>query len=390
MGCVSLRKLKFYIEVIMEQGLITFFDVSQCGFYRQRKEKAQELIEGSLADTLSLVTKWLEGREVEQTIPWDVETHPYRTKVYCKSMEYDPVTGDYLFIFWKKFGKDDGNINGVIGDSKVGDGVTDSHIVKASVGGKKLILGQPMYYWFMPSLNLLASIKFPHSLSDTDDVVKFIKNCIDLRVSHPRKKTTESAIPNIKAGREIITKHVSYTSHDGSFSLVFKLKADMKELSIGDATLAELAKNISHLVVRETISTTKKVERNVVFEMWDKVTGNNERVSRSKQVEIISEESLTVSELKGILETYAEEHDPRSKWDNVGFKTDGRDAPTKWFDRYVERKKILIKKNEKINESYFPAKVIIGSLLKERKSLISFTEKNNENVVDEYKVTVVA
>ncbi|MCJ7978106.1 hypothetical protein LOS88_04265 [Aeromonas veronii] len=164
----------------------------------------------------------------------------------------------------------------------------------------------------------------------------------------------------------------------------------MKELSIGDATLAELAKNISHLVVRETISTTKKVERNVVFEMWDKVTGNNERVSRSKQVEIISEESLTVSELKGILETYAEKHDPRSKWDNVGFKTDGRDAPTKWFDRYVERKKILIKKNEKINESYFPAKVILGSLLKERKSLISFTEKNNENVVDEYKVTVVA
>ncbi|WP_279488345.1 hypothetical protein [Aeromonas veronii] len=86
----------------MEQGLITFFDVSQCGFYRQRKEKAQELIEGSLADTLSLVTKWLEGREVEQTIPWDVETHPYRTKVYCKSMEYDPVTGGLSIYFLEK------------------------------------------------------------------------------------------------------------------------------------------------------------------------------------------------------------------------------------------------------------------------------------------------
>ena len=72
----------------------------------------------------------------------------------------------------------------------------DTHTVETNVRGQDVIYGQPMYYWYIPEHNLIASVKFPHSLADSEGVSHYIKKCIDLRIDHPRKKLTENTIFN--------------------------------------------------------------------------------------------------------------------------------------------------------------------------------------------------
>lgn len=355
----------------MEQGLISFFDVKDSGFYRLRRGTS-DYVEGNLESALQSIYDWLKGRDFDQTIPWDPSKSPLRTQVYCKSIYKDSRSGDFVFVLWKKFGNDSGSINGILAKSKVDDSGKDSHKVATTIAGQDVIYGEPMYYWFIPSIGVIASIKFPNSLCDSDNVFNYIKKCMDLRVPHLRKKESERTVYNQFAGRDVHIKNVTYLSEDGKYHLVFRLHAELKELSINEASLDSLSKKITHLVVRETISAQQSVTKSGIFELFDKVlrnTGNT--ISQEKQVEIVTEQSLSVDELKSIIKTYNTEFSSDAIWNNIGFKSDGIDGQTKWFDRYVDRKHIKIDPADK-KDSYYTAETLMSVLQSDRSSLLDF------------------
>ncbi|MFV7772143.1 hypothetical protein [Shewanella marisflavi] len=358
----------------MENGLVTFFDVKECGFYRIRRGKDSEYIRGSLSETIQSIYAWVKDRDTDQTIPWCIKRHPFRTQIYCKSASYDQDTGDYFFVFWKKYGENSGNVSGVLAKSKVNDENRDTHKVNTQVKGQEVILGEPMYYWFIPEHNIVASVKLPHSLCDSDSVFNYIKKCVDLRIDIPGKSSSERTVYNPKAGREVIIKTVNYQSDGKDFSLNFKLTAEMKELNVNSVSLSALSGQITHLVVRETISSSKDVKKDSMFSLFDRVSlKKRQRVSMSKQVEIITEENLTYTELSEIIKMYNNDFDAQgSVWDNIGFKVDGAEGTTKWFDKYVERKHILIESKHKKDDSYYPAEQFLKEIKRERSSLLDF------------------
>lgn len=368
----------------MEKGLISFFEVTHCGFYRMRNKRDSELVEGSLNETIQLVTNWVKNKEFSQTIPWDVATNPNRTQIYCKSVTSDAVTGDSLFVFWKRFSDDSGNLSGILADSKVGSNKGDSIKVGKKVGGKPVILGQPMYYWFIPEYNLIASVKFPNSLADTDSIYDYFKRTIDLRVEHPRKEIHEHDIYNQHAGRNITTKNVCYRSGDDTYTMKFRFHGQLKELSVKNVDTDRLSKTISHIVVRDTISTVKEDDKDSIFKLWDKVTKEQKGKYFKKQVEIVSEANLNGNELKSMLNVYCEEYDPTEEdWNNVGFKTDGKDGTTKWFNRYVDRAHVLIDTLEKEAGNYYPAEKILPILTKQRADILApILEGDEEEELD--------
>lgn len=357
----------------MEQGLITFFDVKQAGFYRLKKGK-QVHVEGSLSETLDKIIDWVRGRDFDQTIPWNPKAAEHRPRIYCKSAKKCPNSGDYFFVFWKGYGQDHGNLNGVYAKSKVGATENDTHKVSNQAKGKDIIYGEALYYWFIPEHDLIASVKFPHSIADSTSVFNYIKKCIDLRIEHPRKEISENEQFNHLLGKELTTQSVRYKSEDNSYSLTFKIEAKLKELSLKQSSLEALAKNITHLVIRETISSTKTVEKNGIFKMYDLITRKDNQIDMSKQVEIITEETVTSKDLARILQTYDSEHDSDSKWDNVGFREN--DGPTtKWFDSYLERKRVIIDSKHKIDQMYFTARRLMTEINAERSSLLDWIKE---------------
>lgn len=58
----------------MDNGSITFFDITACGFYRL-KNKPEELDYkfGDLMGVLDDLEGWLKDKNFEQTLPWNKE-----------------------------------------------------------------------------------------------------------------------------------------------------------------------------------------------------------------------------------------------------------------------------------------------------------------------------
>ncbi|EQA1074244.1 hypothetical protein AT515_004884, partial [Escherichia coli] len=105
----------------MDNGSITFFDINAFGFYRlKRKAKDLDYKYGSLEGIFSEFDTWLNGKTIEETIPWDVNINPLRSKTYCRGMAIDPRTKDIVIVLLRAVGDGSGNLHGVKMGAAVG------------------------------------------------------------------------------------------------------------------------------------------------------------------------------------------------------------------------------------------------------------------------------
>ncbi|MGL4225340.1 hypothetical protein [Vibrio misgurnus] len=366
----------------MENGLITFFEIEECGFYRSKKlgdskKRTQVHVKGDLKEALDKVTEWAKKRDFSGTLPFDSASHPQRTHIYFKDCEISPENGDRLIVFCKAFKNDEGKLSGFVQDAKVGSTNGDVIQVEKNAKGKKLIYGEPMYFWYIPEKNLIASIKFPHSIVSTNDMCWYIKRSLDNFIPDDNKIVHNSTKYNQFAGEDLDYKNVTYKSPCGEYSMKFSFKTKMKELTVDDISPDNLAPYITHLVIRETISSEKEIEANSALSLWNKVNKKRTSTKAKKHVEIIEEATITADELRGILTLYNDEYDNSSSdgfaWNDIGFRTNDEDT-TKWFSNYVDRRKITLDPSQKIEDSYYPATVVMDTLQDVRESLLNFSK----------------
>lgn len=348
----------------MDKGTISFFEVKQCGFYSS-KENQYIYEEGSLDETINNFCNWVKDRDFSQTIPWDVKAHPKRQQIYCKSIAQDITTKDTLLVLWKRFGDDSGKVSGIAPDAKVGSGSNDSIKIDPKVKGQSAFLGQPMYYWFIPERNVIATVNFSHSSAMTKEVCDYIKRCIDYRIPHPQKKVHENEDVNPTTSAPTMRKYISYLSSDGARSMRFGFHVSTKELNSDKANISRLAQRISHIVVRDTISTKKSDDKDSFFALWSKVKGKK---TFTKQIEIIEEATLTEREVADIIKVHEQEYDPLNRWNNIGFKEKGSDT-TRWFHKYVSREQVLLDPLPE-DQTYYSADKVLAELLKCRNDLL--------------------
>lgn len=355
----------------MDKGLISCFEVKHCGLYRYLDNK-QVYVEGSLGETIDKFCEWTKDRKFPLTIPWDANSSPKRTQIYCKSVAQDATTKDTLLVLWKRFGDDSGKVTGISPDAKVGLDPSDSIQIDSTVKGQSAYLGQPMYYWVIPDLNIIASINFPHSTAATKDVCLYLKRCIDYRIDDPKKRVKEHEGANPKDGTPRITKFVRYEHEDGAYPMQFRLHASTKKINSQKANPDNLAKKISRIVVRDTISTTKEENKDSVFNLWSKVKKHKKF---SKNIEIIEEASLSSKEISEILDLHSEEYDPINRWNDIGFKEKGSDS-TRWFSKYISREQIRMNPLQK-NQNYYSADDILNKLMRIRGDLLIQASKQS-------------
>ncbi|HHF3163263.1 hypothetical protein [Vibrio alginolyticus] len=367
----------------MDNGLITFFEIEECGFYRSQKlgssnKRSSVHVQGDLQEALDKVTEWAKQRDFCKTLPFDSASHPNRSHVYFKDYAMSEENGDRLIVFCKAFSNDEGKLSGFVQDSKVGSNSGDVIQVEKNAQGKKLIYGAPMYFWYIPEKNLVASIKFPHSTVNTEEMCWYIKRSIDNFIPDESKVVHNSTQYNHFANQDIDRKNVTYKSSCGKYSTKFSFKTKMKELTIDDISPDHLAPYITHLVIRETISSEKKIEQNPVLSLWNKVNKKRTSTKQKKHVEIIEEATVTADELRDILKVYNEENDGSQSsdslsWNDIGFRTNDEDT-TKWFSNYVDRRKITLDPTQRMDGSYYPAKTVMITLQDVRDSLLNFSK----------------
>lgn len=314
----------------MSCGVVTFFKYNELGFYKYKKEDGycEPLEMPKMLD--SLHTWFQEKVSLEDTLLWDDDMpgFSHKKKVYLKSMEYNQDTGDYILILWRAIGRGNG-VYGIRADSKLDDDKlynADDAVEKDT----KVIWGEAAYYWFVPRLNIFASIRFQNSIADTDMMNGFLKDFICL---HSNLKQKVREVKTSTSGHTYTSVH--FKSTNCNENLWFRISSKQYTKLTTAADLGQIAKDITHFVKREVISARDVQEHDWTRFFKGLPFVSCERNKQVRKIEINIDANPTESELRNIFESYNEEYNVHnSDWRNLGFKKEGVGGIC-WLDQFV-------------------------------------------------------
>lgn len=320
----------------MSVGVVTFFKYTQLGFYRHGNNDYHEPL--AMEVMLSSLHEWFQDRiSLEDTLLWDDETPGYShcKKVYLKSIEKDEATGEYIIILWRAVGSGDG-VYGIRADARLDDATL--YDANDAADGARVIWGEASYYWFIPSKNLFASIRFPNSIADTNMMNKFFKDFICLH-ANIREKTRE-----VREGKQGAYTCVSFpaTSEDESGNLWFRIYSKQYTKLTTRADLHAIARDITHFVKREVIAARVEHQPD-----WTRLFGglpfiSSEVTKDTRKVEVNIEAKPTADELRRILDQYSEEYAGGMEgWRNIGFRKEGVGGIC-WLNSFVVKSVLTV------------------------------------------------
>ena len=302
-------------------GHMNYFNVNKCGLYRQGLSTPKGI---DLTETFQLITNWVHGKPLANTLPWNAQFRQGASQCYCKDIYTSEDNGDVVLVLWKSDTASNGTILGAPEDAKTGEG--DVIEYTGDHKGKKMIWGRPMYYWIIPSKQLVVSIKFEHSVCDSQLFQDWISAAITNRVDHTGKKKelTETGQTRISFADGTI---------GGDYRYRYMFDVSLKTEDTASATMTALASSVTHIIKRETVTIVTSDER----AQWVRFFDNFPLIkpapnAKTRQIEIKAEARPTAAQIKEIIETYAKDNRQPGEWDNVGFGT--ADRQTIWVDRY--------------------------------------------------------
>jgi hypothetical protein len=301
---------------------LNFFIVSACGLFKRDSEEAYGL---DLEESCNLIYGWVAGKPLEDTIPWDPNGARSNTpKCYCHDVYRCEDSGEYVFVLWKSEGQGGGSILGAQATAPTGNAQVVEYT--ENYRGRRMIWGHPCYYWVIPDLNTIVSVKLENSVCDSHMLQDWFTKCITDRVSHPSKLRTETDTGFVR---------FSFTDADKNPNTRYSYRFDvrLRSLATEGAEMSGLVNRITHIVRRETIRLQSGTDDRAGWvKMFDKVPYLPTRPrAKTRQIEVRAEAKPTAKEIKEIIETFAKENRKRTDWDNVGFDTD---TGTVWVDRY--------------------------------------------------------
>lgn len=313
----------------MSIGLVTFFQHTHLGFYRFGNEDDHEPL--AIEDLLSSLHGWYQSRvSLEDTLLWDDETPGYshRKKVYLKEIAKDEETGEYILVLWRAVGRGDG-IYGIRADARLDDNALLN--ANNAAAGQRVIWGEASYYWFLPSRNLFASIRFSNSISDTQLMNNFLKDFICLH-SDVRPKQRD-----VKEGKYGLYTTVSFPAQreGATGNLWFKIHSKQFTKLTTQADLGAIARDITHFVKRDIIAARAENQPD-----WTNLFGRlpfmSAEVTRdTRKVEVNIEAKPTAQELRSIFEQYNEDYNVGvDSWRNLGFRKEGVGGVC-WLNSFV-------------------------------------------------------
>ncbi|MFZ8552772.1 hypothetical protein, partial [Klebsiella pneumoniae] len=93
-----------------------------------------------------------------------------------------------------------GSLLGASEDGEIGS----SSVVKYtnSYRGKKVIWGRPCFYWVIPELETIVSIKFDHSICDSELFQDYVHSSITNRVKHSKRVKNKTEKGYIRLSKE--------------------------------------------------------------------------------------------------------------------------------------------------------------------------------------------
>lgn len=313
---------------MLRSGYLNFFDILNSGIYKFGDDTSPLGI--NTEEALDGVKEWVDGQKFPNTSPWSPLAKDNRSippvRCYCKEI-YKTESNDFIVVLWKH---DPSDIGGYMGLKINSDGIPGGVLKNNSSSKKandKVIWGHPCYYWVIPEINSLVSIKFDDSTCDTQLFHKWLTHCVKFKADFPGFKSKE----NVDGKTSI---RFSVPGKEGK-NFTYKFEAKTIQIKTDIEKLKSACKGTTSIILRESIATNSSPLKNisnstdesltsadegsdVLIELFRKMFASRKTSdSNVRKFEMSIEANPTYEEIEALIEATA--HHGEDSWSDVFF-----------------------------------------------------------------------
>lgn len=303
---------------MQEKGKISFYRVSQCGFFKRGDEQSAF---GSLSEMLQELQRWTAGKSLAATKTFEPvdgqDLHP------AYLLDIRELNGTWLLSTWNQTPSTEAGVASVMADSNVG---TPEIVMNDIEDGS--IPGFATYFWFVPNRNIFASVRFQHLWTGQKSLQKYLESFLEQFSSHTVYSENPDADIAIIGYREV---------EDGELLNVFPRFRTALVTKPGQRDL--IRQNIERIrkVIRKT---TLQLNRHDELDQWQKfLRWTNIHVPQQRPDKVKVQYELNTKLIEADINTIIDDWDQghEREWDDYGFVFKGQPQDTHWLSHSLAR-----------------------------------------------------
>lgn len=134
----------------MAELKFNFYSVEKIGYF---SKETGDLEFGSLSGTLNQLKSWtsLGNKPLSDTTTYEPNDV---LRAYCFDIQKDTSNGDFLLTMWNEIENEDGEVSA----ANLNEPVGQAHVQSGNFGAG-FMPGYAAYFWFIPSMNIFATIR---------------------------------------------------------------------------------------------------------------------------------------------------------------------------------------------------------------------------------------
>lgn len=304
---------------MIEEAKITFFKVDKCGFYKSRSSTPDF---GDLASTLANISTWGQGRDLGLTKTYEPDGDSELLPTYLLDIVQN--RGDWVLALWNETPSNEAGVASVSASSPVGNAQ-----VEITDLARGRIPGFATYFWFIPSRNIFATIRFQHLLAGQPAMQWYIKSFLTTQSKHAAKRSN--------AAGEIEVLGYRHRSNEPTRTDVEpRFKTSMYRKPGDTPYLIQHVTEIRKVVRKMTIRPNMPESRDFWQHMLRAANLSAPRHEPPRvKIKYELDASLSETQLKALIADWERSHD--RTWDDYGFVLAGEAANPYWLSRSIAR-----------------------------------------------------
>ncbi|MDO9597027.1 MAG: hypothetical protein Q7J47_04830 [Azoarcus sp.] len=337
-----------------EKAKISFYEISDCGYFKRGKEHP---VFGSIAATLQNLDDWSQGKSLAETKTFEPadgeDVHP------AYLMDIRKLGDTWLVSIWNQTPANESGVASIRGNSSVGSAeVVMNDIEKGSIPGFAT------YFWFIPSRNLFASIRFQHLWTGQQSLQKYVEAFLASFSNHVVYSDDDDQVE--------ILGYANDPAKDAPINLYPRFRTGLLRKPGARELIQQNRINIRK-VIRKTVL---KLDREEDLSKWQSLlrwTHMEEPAKHPDKVRVQYElnGAMTEDDLQAIFEDWDAGHE--SEWDDYGFMFLGQSAQPYWLSHTLARSQFELDVTRD-SEEVVNAESLLNALLENRVEIIKLTE----------------
>lgn len=303
----------------VEKAKITFYRVSQCGYYPRGEADAPAF--GSLQSMLTDLSNWSNGKQLAATKTYEAADGAEFLPAYL--MDITQGASSFVVTMWNQTPGTEGKVAAVIGTSNVGNPKVVMNAVPE--GG---IPGFATYFWFIPKQNVLASIRFQHLVTGLKPLQLYMESFLESFSKHVVWTDPAPGIDLEIAG---------YSKGEGQPTQ--SLNPRFRPQLLRKPGAHDFILNNADAVRKIVRKTALDLDRPEQLDRWQRLmewTHLRQANQQPDEVKVQYELPVQVSreDIEAIIEDWNAGHE--RQWDDYGFKLKGNPKPH-WLSHSLAR-----------------------------------------------------